>query len=92
MRVDFEAVFAAFARVGGPASRPIGRSPNNEQGALDFRADLARVRCLTSVIGGDRDPVTPIQFAETIAAPLPPPDALGRLRPRAMAGRRSASL
>jgi len=46
--------------------------PQNEHGRLDFRPDLAKVRCPTLVIGGDRDPVMPIEFAETIAASLPP--------------------
>jgi len=45
--------------------------PNNEQSGLDFRADLARVSCPALVIGGDRDPVMPLQFAETIATSLP---------------------
>jgi pimeloyl-ACP methyl ester carboxylesterase len=46
--------------------------PHNEQGRLDFRADLAKVRCPTLVIGGEHDPVMPIACAETIAASLPP--------------------
>jgi hypothetical protein len=76
MRVDFAAVFAAFARGGGPASRPIGRSPSNEQDGLDFRADLA-AGALPHF--GDRRRSRSgctIQFAETIAASLPAPDAL----------------
>jgi proline iminopeptidase len=116
-RIDFEAMFAAFARVGGaqagatarnywltpslesrakfleqcfplyrtrPTVNPsVNRSimkseiplmfngPNNEQGRMDFRASLARVACPTLVMGADRDPVMPIEFAETIAASLP---------------------
>jgi len=44
-----------------------GRTTN--RAGSDFRADLAKVRCPTLVIGGDRDPVMPIVFAETIAVP-----------------------
>jgi proline iminopeptidase len=118
-RVDFEAMFAAFERAGGPQAGQIARDywtapnperrakflevclplyrakpninptvnrsilksaltfhfngPNNEQGRLDFRADLAKVRCPTLVICGDRDPVMPIACSETIAASLPAP-------------------
>ena len=39
---------------------------------MDFRADLARVACPTLVMAGDRDPITPIAFSETIVAHLPP--------------------
>ena len=46
--------------------------PNNEQGRMDFRKDLARVTCPTLVIGGGLDPVMPMPFSETIAASLPP--------------------
>lgn len=46
--------------------------PHNQQGRLDFRADLAKVRCPTLVIGGEHDPVMPIACADTIAAALPP--------------------
>ena len=45
--------------------------PDNEQGRLDYRKELARVACPTLVMGGDRDPIMPIEFAETIAASLP---------------------
>src|SRR5262249_37698855 len=115
--VDFETMFAAFERIGGPQAGAIARDywlaptlerrakflevcfplyrakpdinptvvrsilkseiplmfngPSNEPGRLDFRRDLARVRCPTLVIGGDRDPVMPIAFAATIAASLP---------------------
>ncbi|MEQ9329916.1 alpha/beta hydrolase [Thalassobaculum sp.] len=43
-----------------------------ERWRMDFRADLARVRCPTLVLAGDRDPVTPLADAEEIAASLPP--------------------
>jgi len=46
--------------------------PRNEQGKMDFRADLARIRCPVLILAGDRDPITPITFSETIAACLPP--------------------
>lgn len=45
---------------------------NGERWRMDFRADLARVRCPTLVLAGDRDPVTPLADAEEIAAHLPP--------------------
>lgn len=115
-RVDFEVMFAAFERVGGPQARDAARAywltptaasratffekcfplyrakpinptvmrsilkaevalmfngPNNEQGRMDFRRDLARVRCPTLVMGGGLDPVMPMPFSETIAASLP---------------------
>lgn len=44
---------------------------NNEQGRMDFRADLARVRCPVLILSGDRDPMSPPQFGETIAQCLP---------------------
>jgi proline iminopeptidase len=46
--------------------------PNNEQGRMDFRADLARIRCPVLVLTGDRDPIMPMAFSETIADLLPP--------------------
>jgi pimeloyl-ACP methyl ester carboxylesterase len=45
--------------------------PHNEQGRMDFRADLARVACPTLVLAGDRDPIVPISLSETMAACLP---------------------
>lgn len=45
--------------------------PNNAQGRMDFRADLARIACPTLVMAGDADPIMPIAFSETIAACLP---------------------
>jgi len=45
--------------------------PDKEHGRMDFRADLQRIRCPVLVLAGDRDPVTPIPFSETIAACLP---------------------
>lgn len=39
--------------------------------AMDFRDALPRVRCPTLVMAGERDPITPLAFSETIAAHLP---------------------
>jgi len=46
--------------------------PRNEQGQMDFRADLQRVGCPVLILSGDRDPMSPPEFSETIAACLPP--------------------
>ena len=46
--------------------------PRNEHGRMDFRAQLGRVRCPVLVMAGDRDPITPLVFSETIVASLPP--------------------
>jgi proline iminopeptidase len=45
--------------------------PHNEQGRMDFRADLARVACPTLVLAGDKDPIVPLSLSETMAACLP---------------------
>jgi proline iminopeptidase len=45
---------------------------HNEQGKMDFRADLSRVRCPVLVLAGERDPIMPVAFSETIAGCLPP--------------------
>ncbi|MEZ5635585.1 MAG: alpha/beta fold hydrolase [Burkholderiaceae bacterium] len=55
-----------------------------EWGRMDFRAALARVACPTLVMAGDRDPITPIAFSETIVAHLPP--ALTRFERFAVCG------
>ena len=44
----------------------------NEQARMDFRADLARIRCPVLILSGDRDPMSPPQFSETLAQCLPP--------------------
>lgn len=44
--------------------------PENEQGRMDFRADLARVTCPVLVMAGEEDPMTPVVFSEQIAACL----------------------
>jgi proline iminopeptidase len=50
----------------------IFNGPHNEQGRMDFRSQLARVRCPTLVLAGDKDPIVPIALSETMAACLPP--------------------
>ncbi|WP_205820862.1 alpha/beta fold hydrolase [Methylobacterium nonmethylotrophicum] len=46
--------------------------PANEQGRMDFRSTLARLRCPVLVMAGDRDPIMPMAFSEALAAALPP--------------------
>lgn len=43
-----------------------------EQKTMDLRAGLARVQCPTLVMGGEDDPVCPIETQAEIAAALPP--------------------
>jgi proline iminopeptidase len=43
-----------------------------EDRTFDLRAGLARVRCPVLVLGGELDPVCPIEDQEEIAAALPP--------------------
>lgn len=45
--------------------------PGNEQGRMDFRQGLVRVECPVLILAGDRDPVMPIEFSETLIACLP---------------------
>jgi len=116
-RMEYQAVFAAFERIGGKEARVLAEAhllsptmetrkayleknfplyrvkpsdpddvkrailrhevglkfagPDNEWGRMDFRADLARVRCPVLILSGDRDPIAPPEFSETIAACLP---------------------
>ena len=44
--------------------------PENEMGRFDFRTALAQVTCPTLVLSGDRDPMMPVPFSDTIAASL----------------------
>ena len=46
--------------------------PKNEQGRMDFRADLARIQCPVLVMAGDTDPIMPMSLTETLVASLPP--------------------
>jgi proline-specific peptidase len=39
--------------------------------SFDMLGDLARIRCPTLVLGGDEDPITPIECQEDIAAAIP---------------------
>jgi len=39
--------------------------------SFDMLADLARIRCPTLVLGGDEDPITPIECQQDIAAAIP---------------------
>jgi pimeloyl-ACP methyl ester carboxylesterase len=45
--------------------------PHNEFGRMDFRSDLKRICCPVLILAGDRDPVMPISFSETIAECVP---------------------
>jgi pimeloyl-ACP methyl ester carboxylesterase len=57
--------------------RALVRDPVNQHFALgefqtmDFRPKLSQIRCPTLVMAGDRDPMTPMAFSETIAQHLP---------------------
>lgn len=46
--------------------------PGQEQGRMDFRSELGRVRCPVLVMAGDHDPMSPMAFSETLVAALPP--------------------
>jgi proline iminopeptidase len=45
--------------------------PAGDHATMDFRLALAKIRCPTLVMAGDRDPITPIAFSEEIVASLP---------------------
>jgi proline iminopeptidase len=45
--------------------------PGGDYQAMDFRPALAKIRCPTLVMAGDRDPITPLAFSEEIVASLP---------------------
>jgi proline iminopeptidase len=45
--------------------------PDNEQGRMDFRAALARVKCPVLVTAGDRDPIIPMSLTDTMVESLP---------------------
>jgi pimeloyl-ACP methyl ester carboxylesterase len=44
---------------------------DGEFSKFDYRQELRRILCPTLVMAGDRDPITPMSFSETIVANLP---------------------
>jgi pimeloyl-ACP methyl ester carboxylesterase len=46
--------------------------PGGEAMTFDMLSDLARISCPTLVLGGEDDPMTPIEDQEDIAAAIPP--------------------
>jgi proline iminopeptidase len=46
--------------------------PGGEDCTFNLISDLARVQCPTLVMGGEEDPMTPIECQADIAAALPP--------------------
>lgn len=46
---------------------------SGEFAQMDFRQALSRIHCPTLVMAGDKDPITPMAFSETIVASLPAP-------------------
>jgi pimeloyl-ACP methyl ester carboxylesterase len=45
--------------------------PKNEQGRMDFRGELARVKCPTLVTAGDTDPIVPMSLTDVMVEHLP---------------------
>ncbi|HLI78812.1 MAG TPA: alpha/beta hydrolase [Candidatus Binataceae bacterium] len=45
--------------------------PRTQQSNFDFLPDLRRIKCPTLVLGGEDDPITPIEDSEDIAAAIP---------------------
>jgi pimeloyl-ACP methyl ester carboxylesterase len=45
--------------------------PDGDLRTMDFRHALAKIRCPTLVMAGERDPIAPIAFSEEIVASLP---------------------
>ncbi len=73
-------LYTARARIHPDAERRMIRNDglalhfSGEDGEFlkfDCRADLRRILCSTLVMAGDRDPITPMTFSETIVANLP---------------------
>ncbi len=46
--------------------------PGNEQGRMDFRHELARIACPVLMMGGEKDPITPISLSEMTAQCISP--------------------
>jgi pimeloyl-ACP methyl ester carboxylesterase len=46
--------------------------PDGESDSFDMRGDLGRIKCPTLVLGGEDDPIHPIESQADIAAALPP--------------------
>ena len=68
--------FRAIRRIGRAVSRPeVLRwfsKPGGESQSFNMLADLGRIRCPTLVLGGEDDPIHPIESQADIAAALPP--------------------
>ena len=45
--------------------------PRNEHGRFDFLSDLAQLRCPVLMMGGEHDPIVPIELAERTAEAIP---------------------
>lgn len=45
--------------------------PRNEHGWLDYRTDLAKLRCPVLLMSGEHDPIMPIALAEETTAAIP---------------------
>jgi pimeloyl-ACP methyl ester carboxylesterase len=46
--------------------------PGRELMGMDFRPELAKMRCPVLITCGDQDPITPMAFSDELAASLPP--------------------
>jgi pimeloyl-ACP methyl ester carboxylesterase len=58
--------------VGNPEVLQWFTRPGGEDHTFNLIPDLARIQCPTLVIGGEEDPMTPIECQADIAAALPP--------------------
>jgi pimeloyl-ACP methyl ester carboxylesterase len=58
--------------VGNPEVLQWFTGPGGEDHTFNLISDLARVQCPTLVMGGEEDPMTPIECQADIAAALPP--------------------
>jgi pimeloyl-ACP methyl ester carboxylesterase len=74
-------LYTRVARDPDAARRAVSRSevllwfsrPGGESGSFNMLEDLQRIRCPTLVLGGEDDPVHPIESQADIAAALPAP-------------------